>query len=122
MDRFAHYDWPFLEERHAALAREADAWAARHLAHAHDPDADAVCRRLVRELGQAGFLKYCAPGTDHFDVRSIALLREVLAYHAGLADFAFVMQGLGCAPLPASAIGPLPRPCMTKAKSASPAW
>ncbi len=24
--------------------------------------------------------------------------------------------------LPASAIGPLPRPCITKAKSASPAW
>ena len=99
MDRFAHYDWPFLEERHATLAREADAWAAHHLAHAHDPDADAVCRRLVRELGEAGFLNYCAPGTDHFDVRSIALLREVLAYHAGLADFAFVMQGLGSGPI-----------------------
>jgi alkylation response protein AidB-like acyl-CoA dehydrogenase len=99
MNRFSHYDWPFLEERHATLAREADAWAARHLAHAHDPDADAVCRRLVRELGEAGFLRICAPGTDHFDVRSIALLREVLAYHAGLADFAFVMQGLGSGPI-----------------------
>ena len=80
MDRFAHYDWPFLEERHAALAREAERWAARHLAHARDPDADAVCRRLVKDLGAAGLLRYCAPGTDHFDVRSIALLREVLAY------------------------------------------
>jgi acyl-CoA dehydrogenase len=99
VDRFAHYDWPFLEERHAALAREAEDWAGHHLAHAHDPDADAVCRRLVRDLGEAGFLKYCAPGTDHFDVRSIALLREVLAYHAGLADFAFVMQGLGSGPI-----------------------
>ena len=99
MNRFAHYDWPFLEERHAALAREAEEWAARHLSHAHGPDADAVCRRLVRELGVAGFLNYCAPGTDHFDVRSIALLREVLAYHAGLADFAFVMQGLGSGPI-----------------------
>jgi acyl-CoA dehydrogenase len=99
VERFAHYDWPFLEERHATLAREAEGWAGHHLAHAHDPDADAVCRRLVRDLGKAGFLKYCAPGTDHFDVRSIALLREVLAYHAGLADFAFVMQGLGSGPI-----------------------
>ena len=99
MNRFAHYDWPFLEERHATLAREADAWAGQHLAHAHDPDADAVCRRLVKDLGAAGFLHHCAPGTDHFDVRSIALLREVLAYHAGLADFAFVMQGLGSGPI-----------------------
>ena len=99
MDRFSHYDWPFLEQRHVALAREAEGWAADHLAHAHDPDADAVCRRLVKELGQAGFLKYCAPGSDRFDVRSIALLREVFAYHAGLADFAFVMQGLGSGPI-----------------------
>jgi acyl-CoA dehydrogenase len=32
-------------------------------------------------------------------VRAIALLREVFAYHAGLADFAFVMQGLGSGPI-----------------------
>ncbi len=99
MNRFAHYDWPFLEERHTVLARETENWAAHHLAHAHDPDADAVCRRLVKDLGAAGLLRHCVPGTDHFDVRSIALLREVLAYHAGLADFAFVMQGLGSGPI-----------------------
>jgi acyl-CoA dehydrogenase len=99
MNRFAHYDWPFLEERHAKLAREADAWAEAHLGYAHDDDADAVCRRLVKDLGAAGLLRHCVPGTDHFDVRSIALLREVLAYHAGLADFSFVMQGLGSGPI-----------------------
>jgi len=99
MNRFAHYDWPFLDERHAKLAREADAWAGAHLGYAHGGDADAVCRRLVRDLGAAGLLRHCAPGTDHFDVRSIALLREVLAYHAGLADFSFVMQGLGSGPI-----------------------
>jgi alkylation response protein AidB-like acyl-CoA dehydrogenase len=93
MDRFAHYAWPFFEERHAALARRADAWAAESLAHAHGADADAICRRLVRDLGCAGYLHHCV--SDAPDVRSIALLREVLAYHAGLADFAFVMQGLG---------------------------
>jgi acyl-CoA dehydrogenase len=32
-------------------------------------------------------------------VRSIALLREVFAYHSGLADFSFVMQGLGSGPI-----------------------
>jgi acyl-CoA dehydrogenase len=92
MDRFVHYEWPFFEPRHAALAREAEAWAAG-LGYAHDADADAVCKRLVRELGQAGFLRHCV-GSEP-DVRSIALLREVLAWHAGLADFSFVMQGLG---------------------------
>ncbi|HXZ52895.1 MAG TPA: acyl-CoA dehydrogenase family protein [Burkholderiales bacterium] len=99
MNRFAHYDWPFLEERHAALAREAGAWAQANLGPAHGEDADAICRGLVEALGAAGYLRYCAPGTDHFDVRAIALLREVFAYHSGLADFAFVMQGLGSGPI-----------------------
>ena len=98
MNRFAHYEWPFFEPRHVALAREADEWAAG-LGYAHGEDADAVCRRLVADLGKAGYLKHCAPGGAEFDVRSIALLREVLAYHAGLADFAFVMQGLGSGPI-----------------------
>ncbi|MDX1377021.1 MAG: acyl-CoA dehydrogenase family protein [Burkholderiales bacterium] len=106
MDRFAHLGWPFFEPRHAALAAEAEAWAAT-LDWAHDEDAsaprgaeaDATCRRLVRALGAAGYLQHCVPGGDVFDVRSIALLREVLAYHAGLADFAFVMQGLGSGPI-----------------------
>ena len=98
MDRFAHYEWPFFEPRHAALARAADAWAGT-LHYAHDGNADAVCRRLVADLGRSGYLKHCAPGGAEFDVRSIALLRETLAYHAGLADFAFVMQGLGSGPI-----------------------
>ena len=99
MDRFTHYGWPFFEPRHAALAREADAWAAKHLEYAHGADADAVCKRLVRDLGAAGYLRHCVPGGEEFDVRAIALLREVFAYHAGLADFAFVMQGLGSGPI-----------------------
>ena len=97
MDRFAHYAWPFFEPRHLALAREADAWAAHNLEHAHGEDADAICKRLVQDLGCAGYLGHCATETP--DVRSIALLREVFAYHAGLADFAFVMQGLGSGPV-----------------------
>jgi hypothetical protein len=96
MDRFAHYGWPFFEARHAALAREAEAYS-EGLTYAHGEDADAICRRLVQDLGCAGYLHYCA--TEAPDVRSIALLREVLAYHAGLADFAFVMQGLGSGPI-----------------------
>ena len=79
------------------LAREAEAWARENLAHAHGDDADAICKRLVQDLGCAGYLKHAV--TDTHDVRSIAVLREVFAYHAGLADFAFVMQGLGSGPI-----------------------
>ena len=51
MNRFLHYGWPFFEPRHAKLASEADAWAKDNLGHAHGDDADAICRRLVRDLG-----------------------------------------------------------------------
>ena len=97
MDRFAHYEWPFFEAGHARLAREAERWAAENLGHAHGSDSDAICRRLVQDLGCAGYLHHCA--TEHPDVRSVALLREVLAYHAGLADFAFAMAGLSAVPI-----------------------
>ena len=97
MNRFAHLEWPFFEPRHAQLARALDDWAAKNLGYAHDADADAVCRRLVKELGAAGWLRQCV--NEAPDVRSIALMREVLAYHAGLADFSFAMQGLGSGPI-----------------------
>jgi acyl-CoA dehydrogenase len=93
MERFRHTEWPFFEARHAALVRQAEDFSAQGLAFAHGEDADAICRRLVQDLGCAGYLHHCV--SEAPDVRSIALLREVFAYHAGLADFAFVMQGLG---------------------------
>jgi len=93
LERFAHYAWPFFEPRHGKLAREAEAWAHENLGHAHGKDADRICRRVVQDLGCAGYLAHAAAETH--DVRSICALREVFAYHAGLADFAFAMQGLG---------------------------
>ena len=97
-----HYlQWPFFEPRHAQLANALDAWAAEHIAHAHGTDVDAECRALVRQLGQAGWLQHAVGGKafggaqDTLDARNICLLRETLARHSGLADFAFAMQGLG---------------------------
>ncbi|HLX79772.1 MAG TPA: acyl-CoA dehydrogenase family protein [Burkholderiales bacterium] len=95
MDRFAHYDWPFFDERHRLLAVEVESWIKRK--SIDEKDADSSCRYFVRELGAAGFLKHCVSAEP--DVRSIALSREIFAYHHGLADFAFVMQGLGSGPI-----------------------
>ena len=66
----------------------------------HGEDVDAECRALVRKLGDGGWLRYCVPAAyggvhEKLDVRSLALIRETLARHSGLADFAFAMQGLG---------------------------
>ncbi|MCE8034242.1 acyl-CoA dehydrogenase [Billgrantia tianxiuensis] len=85
-------DWPFLEARHRDLAKHLEAWCQRELPRDH-ADVDATCIQLVRDLGQAGFLEGTAG--DGIDVRSLCLIRETLARHDGLADFAFAMQGLG---------------------------
>jgi acyl-CoA dehydrogenase len=93
--------WPFLEPRHAELERTLDAWATGQLAPEHGHDVDAACRALVRRLGDAGWLRHAVGGTDYggtldvIDTRAICLIRETLARHSGLADFAFAMQGLG---------------------------
>jgi acyl-CoA dehydrogenase len=115
MDRFAHYEWPFFEEKHGKLSREVDTWATQNLGHAHGQDADAICKRLVRDLGCAGFLRHCV--SEHPDVRSIAIVREVLAFHAGLADFAFVMQGLGSGPIGLAGDSSLKQKYLQKAAS-----
>jgi len=95
MDRFEHYAWPFFDPRHRQLAVDADAWVRGK--RIEGKDADATCRYFVRELGKAGLLNHSVSATP--EVRAIALLREVFAYHHGLADFAFVMQGLGSGPI-----------------------
>jgi len=101
----SHLDWPFLEPRHKALAIELERWAGRALsAELHDHSVRAVddaCRKLVRQLGEGGWLKYAIGGTaygasaDTIDTRAVCLIRETLARYSGLADFAFAMQGLG---------------------------
>lgn len=87
--------WPFFETRHRELAEALDAWCASHL-HVDHADTDEACRTLVRDLGQAGWLRHSGAGEgETLDVRSLCLIRETLARHDGLADFAFAMQGLG---------------------------
>lgn len=91
--------WPFFDEQHRELRSALKSWCdARLFPHGDDVDSD--CRTLVKDLGAAGWLRHCVPAqwggaSEKLDVRSIALCRETLAYHSGLADFAFAMQGLG---------------------------
>ena len=91
-------NWPFFEDHHRALAAQLEDWATDKLASVDHSDTDTACRYLVTQLGQAGILNHSA--TDpadprSLDVRSLCVIRETLARHDGLADFAFAMQGLG---------------------------
>jgi acyl-CoA dehydrogenase len=93
-------DWPFFDNSHRELAARLEDWSDANLTAKQGSDVDAECRALVRKLGDGGWLRYCVPAAyggvhDALDVRSLALIRETLARHSGLADFAFAMQGLG---------------------------
>ena len=107
MDK-SYLDWPFFDPAHRALAERVDAWAAAGLDHidhgtpgaAGRAAVDAACIELVKRLGAGGLTRYAVPAayggaTDTLESRSLCIIREHLAYHDGLADFAFAMQGLG---------------------------
>ncbi|MBL9061523.1 acyl-CoA dehydrogenase [Tabrizicola sp.] len=88
-------DWPFFEPRHRALVVALEEWCAVNLPVAHG-DVDAACKGLVAALGAGGWLRHSgAAEGERLDVRLLCLIRETLARHDGLADFAFAMQGLG---------------------------
>ena len=98
--------WPFFEDAHRELAHDVDAWAAQEIAPLADDElgTDAMVKECVRRLGARGWLKYAVPrawggARDTLDVRSLCIIRETLARYAGLADFAFAMQGLGSGPV-----------------------
>jgi acyl-CoA dehydrogenase len=93
-------DLPFFDDAHRTLAQDLDAWCREHVPEDEPQDVDARCRALVAALGNGGWLRYAVPGTyggalPEIDSRALCLIRATLAYHAGLADFAFAMQGLG---------------------------
>jgi len=95
--------WPFFEDAHRQLRASLQQWASTHLQDvSHEAEhVDATCCDLVQRLGADGWLRHAIAGTaygashDVIDTRSLCLLRETLAWHHGLADFAFAMQGLG---------------------------
>ena len=88
-------NWPFFEDHHRKLAAGLESWCVAQLGHVDHDDVDASCKKLVRQLGEGGWLNYAVDQGRGIDTRAICLLRETLARHDGLADFAFAMQGLG---------------------------
>jgi acyl-CoA dehydrogenase len=93
--------WPFFDARHRTIAAGIESWCAANLP-VDETDLDIACRDLVRRLGRDGWLKHTAPDREAvapLDVRTLCLIRETLARHDALADFAFAMQGLGAGPV-----------------------
>jgi acyl-CoA dehydrogenase len=93
-----HLSLPFFNEVHHALANTLAAWVPQQ--QVDERDDRSACQEWVRLLGDAGWLRYCVPAQfggalEQLDSRALVILRETLAFHSPLADFAFAMQGLG---------------------------
>ena len=110
MPEQTYLNWPFLDDSHRILATEFRLWADQEIAPLAEEEPsdetglDELAREFVRRLAAGGWLKYTVPAPwggkfDTLDVRSLCLMRETLAQHSGMADFSFVMQGLGSGPI-----------------------
>lgn len=114
-------DWPFFGPEHRAYAARLDGFVAggglNGLDHA---DVDGTCRTLVARLGAAGLLEAAVPTpeADGTSIRSLelCLARETLAWHEGLADFAFAMQGLGTGAIALAGTDALKREVLPKVR------
>lgn len=93
------------------LRRRADELGREHAAEVEALEPEAGARLALARLAAAGFTTWCVPerdggasteglvGPGTVSVRALCVLRETLAWHAGLLDLAFVMQGLGSYPI-----------------------
>jgi len=98
----AHLALPFFDEVHRELGGRLADWAPQQ--DVDESDDRRACKEWVGLLGASGWLRYCVPAgkdgalggaLEKLDSRALVILRETLAFHSPLADFAFAMQGLG---------------------------
>ena len=110
MSDLTYMEWPFFDDSHREFAENFRDWANREIQPLENKEPngneelDHLCREFVEKLGSGGWLQYCVPSShggalESFDVRTLALTREILGYYSGLADFSFAMQGLGSGPI-----------------------
>ena len=97
-----HLALPFFDDVHRELGPRLADWIS--VQQVDESDDRKACREWVKRLGDSGWLRYCVPAgsdgalggaLDKLDSRALVILRETLAFHSPLADFAFAMQGLG---------------------------
>jgi acyl-CoA dehydrogenase len=94
----AHLSLPFFDSVHREIGNCLADWLPKQ--HIDETDDRAACKAWVKHLGANQWLRYCVPAAhggalEQLDSRALVILRENLAFHSPLADFAFAMQGLG---------------------------
>ena len=96
---------PFLDHDHSLLRVHVRQWAEKKLfPGGHEEQIDDEARRLVRQLGDEGFLRYAVPekfggAREKVQASDLCLIREELARAWALADTMFAVQALGSYPI-----------------------
>lgn len=97
---------PFLDQDHSSLQTQVREWGEKNLfpSSAEERQIDDEARRLVRQLGDDGFLAYAVPqefggAREKVQARDLCILREELARGSALADTMFAIQALGSYPI-----------------------
>jgi acyl-CoA dehydrogenase len=97
---------PFLDQDHSSLRARVRQWAEMNLfSHGgEEQQVDEDARRLVRQLGNEGFLSYVLPKKfggvrGKIQARDLCVIREELARGWALADTMFAVQALGSYPI-----------------------
>lgn len=97
---------PFFDQDHFQLRARVRQWTEKNLFSdgGEEQQTDDVARRLVRQLGNEGFLSYALP--KEFEgvrakaqARDLCVIREELARGWVLADTMFAVQALGSYPI-----------------------
>lgn len=98
----SHLALPFFDAVHRDMGQRLADWIPHQ--HIDETDDRQACKEWVKLLGAHQWLRYCVPAgeggalggaLERLDSRALVILRETLAFHSPLADFAFAMQGLG---------------------------
>ena len=97
---------PFFDQDHFQLRARVRQWTEKNLFSdgGEEQQTDDVARRLVRQLGNEGFLSYALPKEfggvrAKAQARDLCVIREELARGWVLADTMFAVQALGSYPI-----------------------
>lgn len=97
---------PFFDQDHFQLRVRVRQWTEKNLFSdgGEEQQTDDVARRLVRQLGNEGFLSYALPKKfggvrAKVQARDLCVIREELARGSMLADTMFAVQALGGYPI-----------------------
>ena len=97
---------PFFDPDQLELRHRVRAWVEANLFSnaAQEPDLEDKARRLVKQLGQSGFIRHVVSNAfggvrERVQARDLCIMREELARGSALADTMFAMQALGSYPI-----------------------